>query len=42
VHIIYYILFALTTAAFAQVDLVKQQAEVNSAKADLEEARQAR
>ena len=41
-HIIYYIIFVLTTAAFAQVDLVKQQAEVNSAKADLEEARQAR
>ncbi len=32
----------LTTAALAQVDLVKQQAEINSAKADLEEARQAR
>ncbi len=41
-HIIYYIILMLTTAALAQVDLVKQQAEINSAKADLEEARQAR
>jgi len=35
-------LLILTALAFAQVDLVKQQAEINSAKADLEEARQAR
>jgi biopolymer transport protein ExbB len=32
----------LAVAAFAQVDLVRQQAEINSARADLEEARQAR
>jgi len=42
VHIIYYLILTLTTAAFAQIDLVKQQAEINSAKADLEDARQAR
>jgi biopolymer transport protein ExbB len=42
VHLFYYIILTLTTAALAQVDLVKQQAEINSAKADLEEARQAR
>ncbi|HSQ42750.1 MAG TPA: DUF3450 family protein [Fibrobacteraceae bacterium] len=32
----------LSTFSFAQVDLVKQQAEINSAKADLEDARKAR
>jgi len=32
----------LAVTAFAQIDLVKQQAELNSARADLEEARQAR
>ena len=42
VRFILYTVLVLTTAAFAQVDLVKQQAEINSAKADLEEARQAR
>ncbi len=39
---IFYTILVLAAAAFAQVDLVKQQAEINSAKADLEEARQAR
>jgi len=42
VHLLYYIILSLATSAFAQIDLVKQQAEINSAKADLEEARQAR
>ncbi len=42
VRFILYTILTLTTAALAQVDLVKQQAEINSAKADLEEARQAR
>ncbi|MDR3000941.1 MAG: MotA/TolQ/ExbB proton channel family protein [Fibromonadaceae bacterium] len=32
----------LTAVAFGQVDLVQQQAEINSARADLEEARKAR
>ena len=40
--LILYIVLALATVAFCQIDLVKQQAEINSAKADLEEARQAR
>jgi len=42
VHLIFYIILALAMEAFGQIDLVKQQAEINSAKADLEEARQAR
>jgi len=42
VYLLYYIILTLTTVVFAQIDLVKQQAEINSAKADLEEARQAR
>ena len=41
-HFIIYILIAFNAAVFAQVDLVKQQAEINSAKADLENARQER
>jgi biopolymer transport protein ExbB len=41
VRFIFYVILA-TAAVFAQVDLVRQQAEINSAKADLEEARQAR
>lgn len=40
----YFILaaFVFTATSFAQVDLVKQQAEINSAKANLEDARQKR
>jgi len=38
----FYIILVLAMEAFGQIDLVKQQAEINSAKADLEEARQAR
>ncbi|GHV11899.1 hypothetical protein AGMMS49938_03420 [Fibrobacterales bacterium] len=37
-----FLLFFFCSASFAQIDLVKQQAEINSAKADLEEARQQR
>ncbi len=42
VHFIFYIILVLAMEAFGQIDLVKQQAEINSAKADLEEARQVR
>jgi biopolymer transport protein ExbB len=41
-HIVFTIFLLLTTAVFSQIDLVKQQAEINSAKADLEGARQVR
>ena len=39
---IFPLLLMLAASALAQVDLVKQQAEINSAKANLEEARQQR
>ncbi|MCL2284334.1 MAG: MotA/TolQ/ExbB proton channel family protein [Fibromonadales bacterium] len=39
---IFYTILMLAAVAFCQIDLVKQQAEINSAKADLENARQAR
>ena len=42
VRFIFCIILALKAVAFCQIDLVKQQSEINSAKADLEEARQAR
>jgi len=42
VRFIFHIVLALATAVFCQIDLVKQQADINSAKADLEEARQVR
>jgi biopolymer transport protein ExbB len=42
VRFIFYSILLLLAEAFAQTDLVKHQAEVNSAKADLEETRQAR
>ena len=42
VHFIFYLILTLIMEIFAQTDLVKQQAEINNAKADLEEARQIR
>jgi len=41
-RLIFSIILMLAALALAQVDLVKQQAEINSAKANLEEARQQR
>jgi biopolymer transport protein ExbB len=42
VHFILNTILLLAALAFAQVDLVRQQAEINNAKANLEEARQER
>ena len=39
---VFYLILILAMKIFAQTDLVRLQAEINSAKADLEEARQAR